>query len=287
VTREPPRNYITNTIIIIIIIIHVAYSQLPAVKALTWLWRHCMSLAQGTRTLWAKHREQEHYEQSTGNKNIMSKAQGTRTLWPKHREQEHYEQSTGNKNIMSKAQGTRTLWAKSYFIVGLKICHHHHRLYSPGWALASSSQCRQRFLPYAAASQFLQPSFLASSCTPSIHLDFRQPRPHWPPGFVHNIFVRGGADKSLVRSTSRCCRTDSMSLKRGVCSCAELQVFPCYRGWKEACQATRAISTTWRRELSSSFFFLQGTEGNSRHSDRNIRVTCTMVCHRQKQGGPV
>ena len=28
----------------------------------------------------------------------------------------------------------------------------------------------------------------------------------------------------------------------------------CYRGWKEACQAKRAISTTWRRELSSSFF---------------------------------
>ena len=32
--------------------------------------------------------------------------------------------------------------------------------------------------------------------------------------------------------------------------------FSCYRGWKEACQAARAIST-WRRELSSIFFFLQ------------------------------
>ena len=49
-----------------------------------------------------------------------------------------------------------------------------------------------------------------------------------------------------------------MSLERGVCSCAELQVFSCYRGWKEASQATRAISTTSRREQSSSFFFLQG-----------------------------
>jgi len=29
---------------------------------------------------------------------------------------------------------------------------------------------------------------------------------------------------------------------------------------KEACQATRAVSTTWSRELSSSFFFLQGKE---------------------------
>ena len=31
------------------------------------------------------------------------------------------------------------------------------------------------------------------------------------------------------------------------------------------------------------FFFpaRQGAEGNSRHSDRNIRATCTIVCHRQ------
>ena len=47
-------------------------------------------------------------------------------------------------------------------------------------------------------------------------------------------------------------------LERGVCSCAELQVFSYYRGWKEACQATRAISATCRCKLSSIFFFLQG-----------------------------
>jgi len=37
------------------------------------------------------------------------------------------------------------------------------------------------------------------------------------------------------------------------------------------------------------FFFTarQGAEGNSRHSDRNIRVTCTIVCHCQKLGVPV
>jgi len=37
------------------------------------------------------------------------------------------------------------------------------------------------------------------------------------------------------------------------------------------------------------FFFLQGKapEGNSCHSDRNIRETCTIVCHRQKLSGPV
>jgi len=48
-----------------------------------------------------------------------------------------------------------------------------------------------------------------------------------------------------------------VSLERGVCSCAELEVFSCYIGRKEPCKATRAISTTWRRELSSSLF-LQG-----------------------------
>jgi len=67
-----------------------------------------------------------------------------------------------------------------------------------------------------------------------------------------------------------------------------MQIFSCYRGWKEACQATRAILTTWRRELSSSFFSAcQGAEGNSRHFDRNIRGTCTIVCHLQKLDGPV
>jgi len=35
------------------------------------------------------------------------------------------------------------------------------------------------------------------------------------------------------------------------------------------------------------FFVRQGAEGNSRHSDRNIRGTCTILCHRQKLGGPV
>jgi len=31
----------------------------------------------------------------------------------------------------------------------------------------------------------------------------------------------------------------------------------------------------------------QGAERNSRHFERNIRGTCTIVCHRQKLGGPV
>ena len=100
------------------------------------------------------------------------------------------------------------------------------------------------------------------------------------------LLLRVGADKSLPRPTSRCRRTESIvSMERGACSCAEFQVFSCYRGRKKACQATRTISTTSRRELSSSFFpARQGAEGNSRHSDRNIRGTCTIVCHRQKLG---
>ena len=102
------------------------------------------------------------------------------------------------------------------------------------------------------------------------------------------VYVRGD-DKSLDQPTSRCRRRDSIvSLERGVCSCAELNVFSSYRGWKKACQASRAISTTSRRKLSSIFFpARQGAEGNSRNSDRNIRGTCTIVCHCQKLGGPV
>ena len=108
-----------------------------------------------------------------------------------------------------------------------------------------------------------------------------------------NLFVcvlRGGNDKSLARPTSWCWTESIVSLERGVCTCAKLWVFSCYRGWrgwKEACQATRAISTTWRRELLPSFFFpaRQGTKGNSCHSDRNR--TWTIVFHHQKLGGPV
>ena len=57
------------------------------------------------------------------------------------------------------------------------------------------------------------------------------------PGSSYRVLVntamnlRGGADKSLARPTSRCRRTESiLSLERGVCSCAELQVFSCYKG---------------------------------------------------------
>jgi len=75
--------------------------------------------------------------------------------------------------------------------------------------------------------------------------------------YILMTFYRwGGTDKSLAQPTFRCLRTESIvSLERGVCSCAELQVFSCYRGCKEVYQRTHAISTTLRRELSRFFFF--------------------------------
>ena len=110
-------------------------------------------------------------------------------------------------------------------------------------------------------------------------------------GCLNQNVIQGGADKSLAWPTSWC-RTKLIILsERGICSCAELQVFSCYRGWKEVCQATRAISTTWRWRLSLSLFVFfsarKGTEENSHHSDRNIRGTCTIVCLSHKLGGPV
>ena len=67
-----------------------------------------------------------------------------------------------------------------------------------------------------------------------------------PIKMAENIVIKEllweGADKSLARPTSRCRRTESIaSLERGVCSCAELQVFSCYRGWKEVYHATRPV----------------------------------------------
>jgi hypothetical protein len=99
--------------------------------------------------------------------------------------------------------------------------------------------------------------------------------------------IRGGADKSLARPISWCRRTESIVyLEREVYSCAELKAFSCYRGWKEVCQATRAISTKSKRKLSSRFFSAkQCTVGTSLHSDRNVRWMCTIACHRQKLGG--
>jgi hypothetical protein len=74
--------------------------------------------------------------------------------------------------------------------------HHYYRLYSPRWALASSSKFCQRFLSWAAVNQFLQPSFLVSFSTPSVHLDFCRPLSRWSSGFIHNIFL-GNSFRSI------------------------------------------------------------------------------------------
>ena len=51
----------------------------------------------------------------------------------------------------------------------------------------------------------------------------------------------------------------------------------------------RDLNNIKTRVVIKMFFFTarQGAKGNSRHSYRNIRGTCTIVCHRKKQGGPV
>ena len=68
--------------------------------------------------------------------------------------------------------------------------------------------------------------------------------------------LRGGANKSLSQHTSWFRKTESVgSLERGVCSSADWQALSCLRAWKEECQATLAISTTSRREISSGYFY--------------------------------
>jgi len=90
--------------------------------------------------------------------------------------------------------------------------------------------------------------------------------------WIHSFIpqsVQGGAYKSLARPTSRCRRTESIvSLERGVCSCAELQVFSCYRSWNKEVRRRARFQQHRDASCHQDFFFLarQGAEGNSRHS---------------------
>jgi len=105
----------------------------------------------------------------------------------------------------------------------------------------------------------------------------------------HSSEVWGGTEKSLARPTSRCRRTESIvSLERGVCSCVELQVLLVTEA--EGKHVRRRARFQQHRDASCHQVFYparKGAEGNSRHSGRNIRGTCTLVCHRKKLGGPV
>jgi hypothetical protein len=68
--------------------------------------------------------------------------------------------------------------------------------------------------------------------------------------WLHYWHIRWGADKSLARTTYRCRRSESVvSLERGVCSCAELHVFSCYRERKEAYQATGYFNNIEMRDV--------------------------------------
>jgi len=57
-----------------------------------------------------------------------------------------------------------------------------------------------------------------------------------------------------------------VSLERGVCSCAELQVFSCYRDWKEASGDARDFNNIETRTIIKFFFFLQGKAPKEIHA---------------------
>ena len=91
---------------------------------------------------------------------------------------------------------------------------------------------------------------------------------------------RAGADKSLARSTSRCRRTESIvSLERGVCSCAKVfaSLFLLQRLKGSTSSDARDFNDMEMRAVKFFFLARQGAKGNTRHSDRNIRGTCTIV----------
>jgi len=101
--------------------------------------------------------------------------------------------------------------------------------------------------------------------------------------------LRGGAGKSLARTTSQRRRTESMvSLKRGSVRVPNCKTFLVTEAaWKHVRRSARFQQH--RDAICHQFFFTsrQGAEVNSGHPDRNIRGTCTIVCHRQKLGDPV
>ena len=87
--------------------------------------------------------------------------------------------------------------------------------------------------------------------------------------------IRGDADKSLARLTSRC-MTDSIVSEWWACSCAELQVLLLrLKGSMSGDARNFNIDTRAVKFFSAR----QGAEWNSRHSDKKTRGTCTIVCY--------
>jgi hypothetical protein len=71
--------------------------------------------------------------------------------------------------------------------------------YSPKWTLAASLICLHPFRFRAAILQFLHPSFLTSSLTPSSHLNLGRPHLLCLPGLPSRTFL--GGSLSSIRAT--------------------------------------------------------------------------------------
>jgi len=70
-------------------------------------------------------------------------------------------------------------------------------------------------------------------------------------------YVRGGTVKSLARPTSPCRKTESIvSLEKGVCSCAELQDFSCYRDERKHFRRRSRFQQHGDVSCHQDFFFL-------------------------------
>ena len=102
--------------------------------------------------------------------------------------------------------------------------------------------------------------------------------------------VRGDADKSLARPTSRCRRAESIvTLERGglfMCRIASLFLLQ----WMEGSMSGDACDFNNIETRAVNNFFpppRQGAEENSLHSVRTIRGICIIICHCQKPGGPI
>ena len=97
------------------------------------------------------------------------------------------------------------------------------------------------------------------------------------------------SDNSLTLTTCLFRRTKPIvSLEGETCSCDVLQVSSCYRGWSKISGDARDFKNMDSLAVIKFVFPVgQGAEVNLWHSDRNMRRTCTILCHRQNVGGPV
>jgi len=98
-----------------------------------------------------------------------------------------------------------------------------------------------------------------------------------------------GADKSLARPTSRYRRTESIvSLEKGPVPVPNYKSFLVTEAERKHVRRRAQFQQHGDASCHQVFFSArQDAEGNPRHSERNIRGTCTIVGHRQKLGSSV